>query len=108
MKVKTRVLFHDGEPNYATLFRVKRSVVHHCRDALRNGFDERCPKPFHERGAGGIFGITKRSDNFIADFRSYDICPLKLSAAFGILDFHATQGMPMFPNDCLFIPLSSI
>jgi hypothetical protein len=69
---------------------MKRGIIHDCRDALRNGFDERCSKPFYERGAGGIFGIAKRSDDFIADFRRYDICPLKLSAAFDILDFHAT------------------
>jgi hypothetical protein len=81
------------------LFKVKKNVIHDCRDALRNRFDERYSKLFHEKGAGSIFGIAKWSDNFIADFRRYNICPLKLSAAFGILDFYATQGTSMFPND---------
>jgi hypothetical protein len=108
MEVKTRVLFRGGESNYATsFFRGKRSVVHDGRDAFRNGFDERCSKPFHERGAGGIFGTARRSDDSIADFRRHDICPLKLSAAFGILDFHATQGTSMPRAIGLSVPLSS-
>ena len=84
-----------------SLFRVKRSIVHHDSRIFWNTLEKRLAKLFDEKMTRPVFRVTPRRHHISVDFRGNDVCSLEFSSTFNVLHFRAARCSTTLTNQAL-------